>query len=83
MALIGWVAGSLENERDLHPSTLLSFQSSFHPSYVDFGTGFIVKPENTCTLSKTQNPTLLARFPNLAALQSVNLIMGFTIMRNR
>ena len=25
-------------------------------------------------------PKLLARFPNLAALQSVNLIMGFTII---
>ena len=24
MALIGWVAGSLENERDLHPSALLT-----------------------------------------------------------
>ena len=30
------------------------------------------------TLENTK-PTLLARFPNLAALQSVNLIMGFTI----
>ena len=39
----------------------------------------IVKPENTCTLYKTQNLTSLARFPNLATLESVNLIVGFTI----
>ena len=39
----------------------------------------IVKPENTWTLYKTQNPTSLARFPNLATLESVNLSVGFTI----
>ena len=43
---------------------------------------FIVKPENTCTLYKTQNLTSLARFPNLATLQRVNLIVGFTIMHS-
>ena len=42
---------------------------------------FIVKPENICTLSKTQNLTSLARFPNLATLQRVNLIVGFTITK--
>ena len=31
------------------------------------------------TLENT-NPTLLARFPNLATLESVNLIVGFTII---
>ena len=41
---------------------------------------FIVKPENTWTLYKTQNPTSLARFPNLATLESVNLSVGFTII---
>ena len=32
------------------------------------------------TLENT-NPTLLARFPNLATLERVNLIVGFTIIK--
>ena len=31
---------------------------------------FIVKPENTWTLSETQNLTSLARLPNLAELEN-------------
>ena len=39
---------------------------------------FIVNPENICTQDLVL-PHSLARFPNLATLQSVNLIVGFTI----
>ena len=39
----------------------------------------IVNPEKYVGTLENTNPTLLARFPNLATLERVNLIIDFTI----